>query len=85
MKKVVLNYIKYEAQNKYLNQFLLQTPPGMHTVNLGLLQWANASTIHKLNEFAVFRSLVEPFYIYIYIININIYIILFIIEYILCI
>lgn len=32
--------------------------PGMHTVNLGILQFMNASTIHLLNDHSVFRSLV---------------------------
>lgn len=31
--------------------------PGMHTVHLGLLQFANASTIHLLNDYGVFRVL----------------------------
>ena len=35
-------------------------PPGMHCVHLGLVQWANGSTIHLLNDYKVFSGLTAP-------------------------
>ena len=36
--------------------------PGMHTVHLGLLQFANASSIHLLNDYGVFRFSIAKIY-----------------------
>ena len=40
-----------------IHKFQALPSPGMHCVHLGLVQWANASTIHLLNDHNVFSGL----------------------------
>ena len=46
----------YICVYKYVYDWFVSSP-GMHTVNLGILQWANASTFHLLNSYKVFSDL----------------------------
>ena len=46
----------YICVYKYVYDWFVSSP-GMHTVNLGILQWANASTFHLLNSYKVSSDL----------------------------